>query len=50
MIFIGVPKGMDRCVPNIEDIILFAETVFVDIWKNIYKHTMLSKSALDDIG
>ena len=48
--FLGVPKGMDRYVPNIEDIILFAETIFVNIRKNICKHSMLQKMPLDGIG
>lgn len=41
---------MDRYVSNIKNIILFAETAFVNIRKNICKHNMLSKMALDGIG
>jgi hypothetical protein len=37
----GVPKGMDRYVPNIEDIILFGESGFVNIRKNICNDGML---------
>lgn len=37
----GVPKGMDRYVPNIEDISLFPNHLFVNIRKSVCKHNML---------
>ena len=49
-LFVGVPKGMDRYVPNIEDIILFAKIKKVNIRKNICKDNMLGKVLLDGIG
>ena len=39
--FLGVPKGMDRHVSNIEAIILFGEIKFVNIRENICKDNML---------
>jgi hypothetical protein len=48
--FLGVPKGMDRYVPNIENIILFCKTEFVNIRKNICKDSGLGGIVLDGIG